>query len=300
VLTYLSTVTTWRNGSLLPIAKIDGSEGYKLAITSLIANDHDFFAFDSNTGGQGRVEAYHEQHLMSRQLLNNSTSLPLYQMVSALHSTARQYLDDYPLAEVGISVPFSDGWPPTWRSEILDRVLDQAGLTKRLATYSFALDAACRAYGIGDCSRGHICHEWGPSLEPERLVLVVDYSQSALSAALVKSLASAFDRRRWRSDPELGRRNAQQVKTNVTAYWQSVTALLSEVATLPSPARGDPKMISDLVLFGDRAGDAALHEVLRNILGEGIVVMDAKEREVEALDPLFAASSGSMWWVWVE
>lgn len=151
---------------------------------------------------------------------------------------------------------------------------------------------------------------WECAPQDEALALVIDFSNAALTAQLqVRECDNSYSEYLLHST-ELG---AQKLFANKN--WREVLAeALRRITVLPVPERNIPPdednpgatrfkdldRISHLVLFGDSARDARLHEALRDFFGKQYdeLIASAGDDGTPARDPVFrgAASSARLNW----
>ena len=155
---------------------------------------------------------------------------------------------------------------------------------------------AARAHDIGNrhCRDG--VRELTPGDDPQQLVLTVEYSQSALTALLVHEDCGVFEVRRVRHSTELGL-NQLRKGSDPHIGLKKMESSLRELVKLPMNDGGNGKElnnINNLVLLGESADNSQLHVVLKKVLGEqfGGFADPARQRVINFIDPLFAASRG--------
>lgn len=237
---------------------------------------------------------------------------PLLPMLKALKSATESYLETA-IMIAGITVPF-------YITKEFQFILDSARLSASLGGHKFggtASDAAgmyaMYAYGIGvtECSLAP-----GMPLLPEQLILTVEYSKAALTAMLIYEECAVPQEKRLIHDTNLGSRH-----DGSEDHRSSLESTLRDILELPIKdgfGGEDLTYISNLVVFGESAGDLHLHEALKRVLGEqygqlmersvvgsapgavddlfatltGVPRVNAVHNGSDRIDPLFAAARG--------
>jgi len=167
-----------------------------------------------------------------------------------------------------------------------------------------AATAGIAATGIGMCkhyrSMARCVSERGV-MSPEN-VLVVDYSQAALGAALVKVRHGTYERNpSYFTDVDMGAVSPWRSDQGEAAYWNQIKARLQD---LPKRAKIMP---TRLIFMGDSVSDKTFLNVLRDALMElsgqsfedQIAPIDFNQAvvdwlvQMETADPLFRAAIGA-------
>ena len=228
---------------------------------------------------------------------------PLPRMLSALKIATESYISTpLPSAEIVFPFPIPSTFLTTLRS-----ATPSLSLTMPLSAQSPSGILAARAHGIG----ARHCSDDDDAAVHEQLILTIDYNRAALTALLVHKECSIFEVRRVVHDPHLGTAQHShcapdtepEPASNAQSRRDDLVRAIRDVARLPLEQGNGAGIsrISEVVLLGEKAGDALLHEVLKEVLGEefggrlsldGGVRGEGGEECSGRIEPVFAASRG--------
>lgn len=209
---------------------------------------------------------------------------PINAMLLALQVATEAYLET-PLNTSDLAIPH--GFSKSNR-DLLDLELNRLGLRRTLGGYLSALKATIYAND----------RSWNRSyfygFEETRLVLAVDYSRSALTAALFINENGVLDNHRFIQDVDIGADASPSSHTESEELLRKRKRLLQEATSLPITDAGFaiPEEISELVLIGDRAYDDELLELLKAIVGTALVAKVRATTYSDSADPIFTAVQG--------
>lgn len=277
----------------MPVAKIEGWASYKTTMAALTAPDLGSTHFSDHLLQQSDAS-------QSAVGAPNISSTPIYNMLRALSTATDAYLEGREVDDIGVAVPFDifeDQPCLSWRYDLLAEATKRAGLPRPIPSYVTAAEAACRWAGIGDCSKGQPCTIEGPDL-PEILVLAVHYSRSSLGATLIRSYFGELDPRRHEISLVLGHNAAGAGTADQADHWTEVKQLIQRVASLPTPYRYDPRIISELIVHGDRTDSIGFQNALKEALGDELAAAQKTFATERAMDPVFAVAQGTLYWAW--
>lgn len=200
-------------------------------------------------------------------------------MLLALRASTEAFLLK-PLNSSDVVVPLSFKHDST--RAFLDAALSAAQLSSAIpssGSYTFAAQAAARANGIGNCL------EYIEEEAERQLVLIVDYSHSALTLTLAIEEDTCLLFSRTEHCHALG------ADLSVgEGYWAIVKALLKDINMAPPNADPRvPRSVSSLVMTGDSVLNDEMIRTLEETIGPELV-RDARSR-LEA--PVFAAAIGA-------
>jgi hypothetical protein len=178
--------------------------------------------------------------------------------------------------------------------------------------------AAAKAQGLfGRCSQqedGRNATRGHPS--PEELVLIIDYSRSALTAALAIADCT-YEYRRVLSSPELGAdadpeefgrpptKDFEQQRQQIMASGRDekddvlVDSLRRLIAMPVNGVRTrEHTRIDHVVLSGDMTDDARFRALMEEVLGDRYenLIPDAVDKASSDVDPLYAAARYAAFW----
>jgi hypothetical protein len=155
---------------------------------------------------------------------------------------------------------------------------------------------AARAYGIGTKR----CLDT-PEDDPQQLILTVEYSRAALTALVVFEECTIFEQRRVLHDTNLGL--DQLHGHSELSNHQKLENADRKLVRLPMNDDDNGEeltYIHNLVLLGESADNARLHDVLKKVLAEQYerLVASASRSGLGVPNPLSAASRGLAFDCW--
>ncbi|KAI9747468.1 MAG: hypothetical protein M4579_007460 [Chaenotheca gracillima] len=311
----------FNNGTVVDVAKVEGSGHYKTMMRSFGAQEAiDSGAESANSRATSETASFRPMLLR----LQDAVSLPQWlkhawnrwttrartgsalnlsaveAMLRTLNIATESYLEGLSTADPVLAVPF-----PVSASghQLLQSAARAADLGSAFLLH-IAGQAAAEANGISKCEQDYndaeVESDHAGGCAPQ-LVLTVDYSRSALTALLFSTNVGVFKLLRTRHDLELGTdglRRCQKDSQNAETCTRRLVDGLREAMKMPlkDGGRGAPKHISELALLGDRALDKGLREILQQLLWEQSVsasLIGQASNGNMMIDPVFAAARGS-------
>jgi hypothetical protein len=136
--------------------------------------------------------------------------------------------------------------------------------------------------------------------DDEGLALSVDFSDAALTAMIEVTVWDGDDDHsniaRILHRPDLGAKELFKVQD----WREKLTNALRSVTASSTESEAEPDYINMLVLLGDAARDARLHEALQDVLGEHYdrLIATAKGDASNARDPQFLGVASAAHWNW--
>jgi len=205
-------------------------------------------------------------------------------MLNALKAASEAYLGE-PIVDAEVVIPLS---APAAFYDNIRSVCSLLAVRMPLSEQLPAGILAARAYGFrGNCLDGGD----DPRSDPEQLILTVEYAKAALTTQLVDEDYGEYETRRELHDTNLG---LGSVKKDTSVEYKEVERAIRELTTLllKDGNGAGIKEISSLVLLGESANDAGLHDVLEKILGQkyGSYLETSSGAVSNPATPLFAAS----------
>lgn len=207
---------------------------------------------------------------------------PVNAMLLALQAATEAYLDK-PINTTDIALPTSI---LNSKSSLMDLEIGRLGLRRTSQGYPTALKAAMWAQRM---TWDH--SELSESDDP-RLILAIDYSQSALTAALFSNDAGVLEEHRFEQGLDIGADASPSHLPWSKELLRKRRGLLEEVTRLPiQDVRFElSDRISELVLIGDCAKDDQLLSLLEGVLGLGVVARVRDVKHHDKVDPVFTAA----------
>ncbi|KAL9603736.1 MAG: hypothetical protein Q9179_002113 [Wetmoreana sp. 5 TL-2023] len=148
---------------------------------------------------------------------------------------------------------------------------------------------AARAHGIGEeCGAGRHYSR----IEPDQLILTVDFSRAALTAHLLYEDCAIFEQVRVLHDTQLGTNGLSETSSGQ----RQLVKALREITRRPVKDGNFPDIehVNNVVLFGESASDKRLHDALDQVRhGQfGRSSLPMSNGRTRGVKPLFAASKG--------
>ncbi|KAL9098005.1 MAG: hypothetical protein Q9163_006242 [Psora crenata] len=305
-LDYGTTSIYFSNGSRVDVAKIEGGSAYKQTIRStqpiddIFATDNHFSHVDTFDPCYDTSHPYLELQSLGDYLPPwlrgpNACTRSLIPMLDALKTAVEAYIEtSLVAAEVVFPFPVSDDYFDALRS-----AMSSVSLQMPMSEQPPAGILAARAHGIGKkCNSAAVADRVSEQSqmndhEPAQLILTVEYSGAALTVLLLVEECNVFEYRRVLHDTGLG---ADTISRTPNGTHEDLACALRRITTLPLEEGNGAqlRLISQLVLLGERADDRLLHRALEEVLRENYRDIATKHGEVykDSIDPLFAASSG--------
>ena len=287
------------------MAKIQGGSTYKQTMRptqpmDVSATGHHFGHVDASEPCYGTPHSY-----LGLQSLRDylppwlggpkASTRSLIPMLDALKAATEAYLEtSLAAAEVVFPFPVSDDYLDPLRS-----AMSSVSLQMPMSEQPPAGILAARAHGIGNkcnsaaAADGVSEQSQMNDYEPAQLILTVDYSDAALTVLLLVEECNVFEYRRVLHDTGLG---ADTISRSPDGSHEDLARALRRITTLPLEDGNGAglRLISQLVLLGERANDSLIHKALKEVLRVHYRNIATKREEVwkDSIEPLFAASSG--------
>lgn len=218
-------------------------------------------------------------------------------MQGMLHAlrTATEFLLDTGLNTSNVAIPeyFSHE-----QQSLLTSAFEAEGLQRSRPSFSTAGGAASRANGVSLCDPESCDYR---QTKPQ-IFLTVDYSRSSLTLVSWVEEYTVSEHFNILHDVDLGADAlAHGTESEQEEYWGDVKQFIEKIAQVSDSLPEDyesitPKVISQVVLLGDRVLNRRLLSILRDALGPHLVSTalsnDEQGPAPPFVDPVFAAARG--------
>ncbi|KAI7496590.1 hypothetical protein KC357_g427 [Hortaea werneckii] len=290
------TAIFWTPNSTSSVAVIEGSPQYKLAMSNLVrysSTDEEDVSFR---------RPWFCRYLPGLQRCAPDEDLvAVADMLRALRTACDDFAGS-PVPYCGVSAPVSRDWVgSTNQSTFISGAIYSAELPKPGLRWHFAGQAAAMANGASNCSFGMSCGVERSWFDPTQVkaVLAVDYSQEALTTALMSADDEEFFDEYVETRFDLGAASLSS-QDDPQEHWRGVKGSIKRALAYTTRALmiyGKPPLQHEalhVVVYGDAVGTAGLNTTLRECLETyepGFVVFP-EDRKMA--DPIFAAAEGTV------
>ena len=284
----------WTSNSTSNVAMIEGSPQYRSAMSNLVrysSTDEEDVSF--------------RRPWFCRYLPGLKRCAPDEDLVAVadMLRTLRTACDEFagvPVPYCGVSTPVSRDWVGhTNQSTFIRGAIDFAELPRPGLTSKFAGKGAAMANGASNCSMGLSCGVERSWYDPTefKAVLTVDYSQEALTTALMSVDDGDFFAEYAETRFDLGAASLSS-QDDPQAHWRDVKGSIKRALAYTMRALttyGNAPLQHEalhVVVYGDAVGTAGLKTTLQECLETyepGFVVLP-EDRKMA--DPIFAAAEG--------
>jgi hypothetical protein len=295
------------NGSAVDIAKIPGGPNYQETMRAA------YLAEGQRAFPSAAVAGHQLEWLDGLQSLLNVRSVrdhlppwlggkrpesqPLLPMLTALKAAAECHLEAT-IEDVGIvaSFPVTEQYLETIRAACSSMHIS---MSTTAAYPLLAGSLAAPIYGVG-----RLCDDPYRSGIPNQMILAVDFSRAAVTAALFHEFCGIFEYRRVLHDTDFGLDQLRRDSELGSGLLQEkLEVSLRELVKLPLNDGGNGetvKYLSNLIMLGESAADPQLHNILKKVIGEPYdqLMLTADNGSHAIVNPLFAGSRGAAYDSW--
>ncbi|KAI7277429.1 hypothetical protein KC345_g6632 [Hortaea werneckii] len=289
-----NTAVFWTPNSTSNVAVIEGSPQYRSAMSNLVrysSTDKEDVSF--------RRPWFCRYFPGLQRCAPDEDLVAVADMLRALRTAC----DDFagaPVPYCGVSMPVPRYWGHwTNQSTFIRGAIDFAELPKPGLSRVFAGEAAAMANGASNCSMGLSCgveRSWFDPIE-FKAVLTVDYSQEALTTALMSVDDGEFFAEYVETRFDLGAASLSS-QHDPQEHWRDVKGSIKRALAYTTRALttyGNAPLQHEalhVVVYGDAVGTAVLKTTLQECLETyepGFVVL---REDRKMADPIFAAAEG--------